>query len=173
MMEVNERLKSEMTDLKSRSMRDNLVFLNVPEIQQEKQSDTEKVLSEFLVRELQMDQTEVNIKFDAVHRFGRLDKKPRKIVAKFSSRKDKERVKSEARKNRNSNFKVFDQYPEEVVRERQRLVPIMKAVRDKGNDAYITYNKLIVNGRPYAETGGRRGTDTHRDSRQTKRKTGL
>ncbi|KAJ8319544.1 hypothetical protein KUTeg_002892 [Tegillarca granosa] len=99
-----------------------------------------------------MDQTEVNnIKFDAVHRFGRLDKKPRKIVAKFSSRKDKERVKSEARKNRNSNFKVFDQYPEEVIRERQRLVPIMKAERDKGNDPYITYNKLIVNGRPYIQ----------------------
>ena len=57
----NTELKEEALDLKSRSIRDNLVFTNVPERNEE---DTEAVLTEFLESKLNIN----NICFERVHR---------------------------------------------------------------------------------------------------------
>lgn len=87
---TNERFKCEITDLKSRSMSNSYV----PEIQQEKQPDTEKGV---LVRELQMKETEVkntSIKFDAVAHIWPSGHKTCKIVVKFNKRKDKDESKT-------------------------------------------------------------------------------
>jgi regulator of replication initiation timing len=65
----NQSLKMEITDLKARSMRDNLVFSNIPERPDETPNVTEDILRDFLERELKMARTEVNnISFERVHR---------------------------------------------------------------------------------------------------------
>ena len=50
---------------------------------------------------------------------------------------------------------MHDQYPPEVIAQRKKLLPILKAAKQDNKDAYIKYNKLIVDGREY--TGGKYG----------------
>ena len=68
--------------LKSRSMRDNLLFSNIPEVQDESPIHTENILRQFLKNELKMDSSAVDhIRFERVHRIqGRST--PRMIFAK-------------------------------------------------------------------------------------------
>ncbi|XP_041350420.1 uncharacterized protein LOC121369403 isoform X1 [Gigantopelta aegis] len=90
----NKSLKSEIVDLKSRSMRDNLIFANIPEKDNETPDMTENVLREFLEVNLKMDKAETaNVKFERVHRMGGRFK-PRAIVAKFSDCKQRQHVKA-------------------------------------------------------------------------------
>ena len=81
----NKKLKEEIVDLQFRSMRDNLIFVNISEERLENPDITEKLLLKFLEESLHMPADEVaEIKFERAHRSGPTEKKPRNIVAKFS-----------------------------------------------------------------------------------------
>jgi hypothetical protein len=149
LVESNAALREEITDLKSRSMRDNLVFFNVPE---EDESDTEEDLRKFIEEKMKMSTVEVDaLKFERVHRAGpKLDhNRPRRIVAKFSSYKQREAVRALGKNLTGTNFFVHQQFPPEIVEQRKKLYPAMKKARDEGKTAYISYNKLYINGRLY------------------------
>ena len=104
----NEEIQSSVTDLKSRSMRDNLIFSGIPENRNE---DCEAVLQDFLDRKLNIQ----DISFEKVHRMGKYreySEKPRIIVAKFSFYKDREKVRTRAlRKLKGSRIWVNEQFP--------------------------------------------------------------
>ncbi|XP_061187170.1 uncharacterized protein LOC133195342 [Saccostrea echinata] len=77
----NVELQESITDLRSRSMRDNLVFCGIPEKRNE---NCKTVLHNFLKHKMKIDDY---ISFERVHRMGKFDEyntKPRNIVAKFS-----------------------------------------------------------------------------------------
>ncbi len=79
----NEILNRSVIDLKARSMRDNLLFYNIPE---SKDEDTTDIIHKLLEEKLQIEDS-YNIKIDRSHRLGREKqgvKKPRPIVAKFN-----------------------------------------------------------------------------------------
>ena len=48
---------------------------------------------------------------------------------------------------RGTNFSVLQQYPQAIVEQRRRLVPVMNDAR--GKKAYISYNKLYMDGALY------------------------
>ena len=75
----------------------------------------------------------------------------RKILAVFASTKDKTFVKSLKEKLEGTAKFMHDQYPANVVAYRKKLVPILKKAKDDGKDAYIKYNKLIVDGEVYTD----------------------
>ena len=54
-MSASWTIKNDIIDLKSRSMRDNLLFSNIPEVQGEGPIQTENILRQFLKNELKMD----------------------------------------------------------------------------------------------------------------------
>ena len=80
--------------MKSRSMRSNLVFYNLPE--QEK-DDPFAVLRELLWKTMVIDKSN-EIEIERAHRIGgkRDDGKPRPIVAKFLRYQDKEYIRKSA-----------------------------------------------------------------------------
>ena len=41
---------------------------------------------------------------------------------------------------------MHDQYPPEVIVQRKKLIPIMLKARQDGNESYIKYNKMYVEG---------------------------
>jgi hypothetical protein len=149
LLESNASLKDELTDLKSRSMRDNLVFFNIPEQESE---DTENVVRSFLEEKMKMPTDQAKeVKFERVHRAGpKLShNRHRRIVAKFSNYKQREAVRSLGRNLAGSNFYVHEQFPPEIVDQRKKLYPIMKKARDEKKNAYISYNKLYIEGKLY------------------------
>ncbi|KAL4234933.1 hypothetical protein ACF0H5_006575 [Mactra antiquata] len=89
--DLNKSLKADLVYLKCRSMRDNLVFTNIPEINQYRDGrrfeDTENELNKFLENQLQIR----DVKFERVHMINPARNKtstrsqPRPINAKFTS----------------------------------------------------------------------------------------
>jgi hypothetical protein len=157
--EQNRKLQEQVTDLKARSMRDNLVFLNVTEKPTDNVEDT---LRSFLREEMKItSEEEETIKFERVHRYGARGSRPRKSVAKFSEYKQKESVKSASKNLKGSNYFVMDQYPPEIIEQRRKLVPIMKQARQDGKTANLVVNRLsTVNHTPQDRSMRRLVTST-------------
>ena len=67
----NNRLKENLVYLLSQSMRNNLIFCNVPESRLEKSSETESKLRVFMEEKLQLAHDFVSqLKLEHVHRIG-------------------------------------------------------------------------------------------------------
>jgi hypothetical protein len=145
----NKTLKWEIVDVKARSMRDNLIFSNIPEVSNETPITTEAILREFMVKELRMDTAEVgNIKFDRVHRMAGRNQ-PRAIVAKFNNFKQRQDVKFKSKQLKGTNFYINEQFPPEINEQRRLLINIAKEKQRQGHKTRLVYNKLYVDGTPY------------------------
>ncbi|VDI82834.1 Hypothetical predicted protein, partial [Mytilus galloprovincialis] len=149
MRQENMELKEKLLEVQSRSMRENLLFGGILEDPREKDDydniETETVLKKFIKEKLKINE---EIKFHIVHRLRpRKDAKPRTIVAKFESRKDRNKVlRAAPAKLKETSFSVFEQYPYEMVERRNVLWPIFKREQRLGNDARLKEDKLYVNG---------------------------
>ena len=130
--------------MKSRSMRDNLIFSNIPEKENETPDVTEHILHEFLELNLKMEKQDVtNITFDRVHRI-HVQRKPRAIVAKFCDFKQRQNVRGKSRALKGTNYYINEQFPPEINSERKELVKVMKEKRQQGHKTRLVYNKLYV-----------------------------
>ena len=80
-----------------------------------------------------------DVKFERVHRIGRRatvngSQRPRPIVAKFSTYKDRELVRRQAPKTlKGTDYWIQEQFPPEIEQRRKVLYPIMKEERRKNN----------------------------------------
>ena len=120
------------------------------EAQQEKSEDTEIILRQFLVEKMKIAQDLVNkISFERVHRMGYSSNgRARSIVAKFTLYKEKELVRKQWKSLMGTQYFVNEQLPREVVNKRKALMPKMKAARDQGKTAWISYDTLYIDGKP-------------------------
>ena len=131
-------------------MRNNLIFGNIEEKEGESNSETEIKVRSFIVENLKVAQSLVDeMRFERVHRMGKMVAgKHRLIIAKFTLYKDREMVRKQSKNLKKTNYFMFEQYPKAIAEKRKELVPIMKEEIWKGNNAWISYDTLYVNGRP-------------------------
>ncbi|XP_053396035.1 uncharacterized protein LOC128556130 [Mercenaria mercenaria] len=142
-------LREEITDLKCRSMRDNLLFFKL--LEEKEENCVQKVL-ELIENDMKIENAKQEIKLHRAHRVGKYNNtKVRPIVAKFAYFPDRERVKMAAKALAGTPYGVGEQFPKEIVDTRKRLVPIMKKARDEGKDAFIKVDKLYINKQLYRE----------------------
>ncbi|XP_052224256.1 uncharacterized protein LOC127839903 [Dreissena polymorpha] len=143
-----QKLQTEITDLKCRSMRENLLF----QIPEEKDEQCDKKILEFIEKRLHVQNAQSEIKLHRAHRIGRYQpNKVRPIVAKFAYYPDKERVRKESKQLKGTPFGISEQYPREVMDIRRRLIPFMKNARSEGKEAYLKIDKLYINKQLYKE----------------------
>lgn len=141
-----------MLDMQCRSMRDNLLFYRIPEERGETDDDCMRKVLEFIENTLEIENAQREIKLHRAHRMGKYDQsKIRPIVAKFAYYPDREKVRKNAGKLKNTNYGISQQFPREIMDTRKKLVPIMKAARAKGQDAYIVVDKLYIDKTLYRE----------------------
>lgn len=146
-----ESLENDMTDLKCRSMRDNILVHGIAE----KDTDNpEKEMTDFLSKLPGINKTD--LKFERVHRIGVKgnNNKPRPLVGKFSFYKTKEKVMN-AKPARPKNTKsqvnrdpyITHQFPMEIVEQRRQLSEHANNVVGS-TKAKITLdvNRLRING---------------------------
>ena len=159
--ETLNKVSEDLLDIKSRSMRENLLFFGLQETHDRTDpnsmpEDAEGLLRDFLKTEVLPDSQEMvdSIRFDRVHRLGRnYDKdKPRPIVAKFENYSDREKVRKasyEVNKERNG-YSVREQFPFEIEQRRKVLYPIMHEYRkNKDNKVVLIKDKLFINDAQY------------------------
>ncbi|ESO99350.1 hypothetical protein LOTGIDRAFT_158437 [Lottia gigantea] len=136
----NKELKERMLDIQTRSMKDNLLFGGIEDTG-DINENTEEIVQTFIKDKLQISE---DIRFHVVHRLRKQpDGKPRTIVAKFESSKDK--IKETLREWR--PYSVYEQYPQEINERRKLLITVFKDARRLGNRASLNIDKLYINGR--------------------------
>ncbi|XP_052225073.1 uncharacterized protein LOC127840700 [Dreissena polymorpha] len=153
---VKERdtLREDVSYLQSQSMRNNLIFTSIPEATgnvMETPEMTEVKLRQHLVSAFKLSQeVATSIRFERVHRSpgSPTHGKIRNIVAKFSFFKDREMVRKRWKELDGTAFRVFEQFPPEVMMKRRQLVPKMKEARRLGKRAYLAYDTLYIDGTP-------------------------
>ena len=152
-----DSLREDVVYLKSQSMRNNLIFTNVPEDNStdiEKADVTEKKLRQHMKDNLKIaEETADTIRFERVHRSpGQpVPGKIRSIVAKFTFFQERESVRRQWKNWSDTDYSVFEQLPPEIVAKRRKLVPKMKAAKKLGKTSWISYDTLYVDGKPVHE----------------------
>ena len=149
----NELLKESLVYVQSQSMRNNLVICNIEERQSE---DTESIVRDFPVQKLKIAQDTVNqIQIERAHRMGPLKsgnengaRQARKIVCKFTLFKERELVRKAKKNLYGTSYYIHEQFPQEIIAKRKKLVPKMKDAIKNGNKAWLVYDTLYVNGKP-------------------------
>ena len=90
-----------------------------------------------------------NITFYRIHRMGPPGRENRAIIAKIFPSQDKGKVLSHGKHLKGKNFRVFEQFPQEIQERRSRLMPIFKEAKSNPNVTKVSWSidKLIVDGR--------------------------
>lgn len=148
-----DKVSEDLLYLQSQSMRNNLLFTNIPESTSEGAEETERKLRAHIHEKMRVAKEVVDeISFERVHRTGvKQDGKIRNIVAKFTLFKERELVRRQWKTLKNTPYSVFEQFPKEIAEKRRRLRSKVKEHKEKGDDAWIAYDTLYVNGRPVRE----------------------
>lgn len=149
----NKRVSEEMIDLQSRSMRDNLLFFNFDELMNREDRASENCITKiktFMETDLGITDAQT-IKIDRAHRVGGFNPaKKRPVIVKFNFHQDKLRVKQAAfSMPKETPCKVSDQYPKPIQERRKKLIPHLIKAKESGKTAYLSYDKLFVNGTQY------------------------
>ena len=141
--------KERLLDLQSRQMRDNHIFYNIPDERLESDEECTNKLYTFFEEDVKIMNNRM-IKLDRVHRLGRYSPmKTRPIIAKFCHYQDREMVRKSAKNLDGTQYSISQQFPKEVNARRKALVPTLKSVKDEGYRAYISVDKLYVDGELY------------------------
>ena len=139
-----------ITDLESRSMRDNLMFYGIPESDGEE--DCELLVKKLCDEHLKMESDA--LMFDRVHRVGVKKRNAhRPIVAKFHYFTEREAVRKAsyewAETLKQNNVGVGMQWPQQVREARKALYPVMNKEKQNGKTVKLVRDKLFINGVEY------------------------
>ncbi len=152
-------LKSEITDMRGRSMRDNIVITGI----EEKEGENIRAVVNDLLTRIEVDRTKGNsghINFDRIHRFGtRLSNGTRPIVAKLHDHQDKGTILDNANKLKKDPEAEDDgtppvfinaQYPEEIAEKRRQIFAKVRANKrlpqHQQAKMNVSFDKLFING---------------------------
>ena len=140
-------LREEVLQQQARSMRDNLKFFNIQEVEKE---NCEETLRQFLRTEMKISEEKMKqIKFDRVHRIGpKTQTRHRFIVAKFNPYIGKTIVLEHIQNlDKNKGFGVNEQLPRELEERKKRLIPAFKQAKHEKKNPKWSNEKLIIGGK--------------------------
>ncbi len=145
----NNTLRDKVIDIQARSMRDNLLFFNMPEAEGE---NTTEMIHHLLESKMEVEDARNKVKIDRSHRIGKKragNNRPRPIVVKFNYHQDREFVRINAKKLKGTKIGISEQFPEEIESIRKTLYPELKKAKAEGKKAKIIRDKLIIEGRVF------------------------
>ena len=137
----NIKLKDTIMNMKSDMLRDTLIVGGVAEDEHETEEALRGKLQRLMKYSLEMDNNTVEqIQFIEIRRLGnnRRPNSQRKILVKFASVQDREKVRKLKDKLKDSDEFIHELYPKEVVDERKRLIPHMLRARQDGKESWIS-----------------------------------
>ena len=146
-----KELETKNLYLEAYSRRENIKFENINEFEDgSDKEDAEQVLRNFMDTELgYMDA--MTMEFQRVHRLGKKkENEPRPILARFLRFKDCEKILSLGRRLKESNYKMYQDLPREIVQRRKKQMPIFKKAKENKIPAAFSKaqpDKLFVRGK--------------------------
>ena len=152
--------------LEAQSRRENLKFYGLTDDKAETWEQSEEKIRSYLSTELHIE--ERSIKIERAHRLPSKSS-PRPVIVKFSHFKDKQLVlkayrekrkeqreaaqpddiEAQTGKNAQQPVWVSEDFPLRVTKARTNLYPFMKSAHEKEKEAYLRYDRLVVEGQAY------------------------
>ena len=144
-------------DIEARSRRNNLLFYNIPENDNESGDDCVAVLLNFLNQNLKLRDDEIDkIAMQRVHRLGFKRRgvapdgrawRPRPIIVAFRDFSDKELILVNAKRLKGSAFSIQQDFPPEIKAARGELWEDFRKAKSENKVARIVYPaKLVIDG---------------------------
>ena len=148
-MSADLKKMDDATDyLENQSRRNNLRIDGVKERGGETWEMTEEALRRTFEHDLKMPTEQVrSLAIERAHRTGGKTDRDRTIVVKFASFKARDAVLQAARAAKPRGVYVNEDFSMRVVNRRKELIPEMRAARDIGKIAYLSFDKLVVKDR--------------------------
>ncbi|XP_066265890.1 centrosomal protein of 85 kDa-like [Branchiostoma lanceolatum] len=130
--------------LENQSRRSNILIDGVPDARDETWSQCEQKVKSLMKEKLKLDP--MSIEIERAHRNGRYQDggRPRPIVAKLLRFKDRDTIVQRAKYLKGSNIYINEDFSEMVRQKRKELIPKMKEARERGDIAYLKFDKLII-----------------------------
>ena len=152
MEDKHQMVLDKLSALESHSRHNNLIFEGVPESPDEDEVESERLVKNIFKDNLKVEQV---IKLDTVHRIGpKTEDKPRPIIAKFSTPKDRKSVWKKRSNLKHSNYVMQENYSRRVENIRKLYYPIVKranSLETYKNKVFIKFDKLVYNKREYSQ----------------------
>lgn len=143
----NQELKQRIVELEDRSRRNNIVISGVPETAKETWDDTEAVVVELFKSKMNLEK----IVIERAHRVGK--KKAdgtRPIVCKLLNFKDKERIRKNSFKLKDSGVYINEDFSVNTRNARYYLRQFSKSMKSKGAQTVrMSYDKLFIDNKMY------------------------
>ncbi|VDI46083.1 Hypothetical predicted protein [Mytilus galloprovincialis] len=130
----NTKLKSELIDVQMRSMRNNLIFYNIPESEGEQCTH---IINKFCVKNLKIENVDTKLSIAEAYRLGKHGEKTRPILVKFSNFESRDLVKKSAKNLKDTCFGISEQLPLDIQKRRKEKLPILKDLRERDIKAYF------------------------------------
>jgi hypothetical protein len=125
-------------------MKNNLVFSNIPELDNESNQQTIKILRDFLETKLRIKPNDLKIiDLITVHRLGPKGSYNRNIVAKLNE-PGKYMIWAHTKYLKGTNFSINVQLPRELQEHRKQLIPLFKEAREQKRNVTWAGEKLII-----------------------------
>ena len=140
-----ERQRTEICDLRARSMRDNIIIKTHGNKYKEfREEDTASVFRKFVSEELRIPHSN-NIDITRAHRMGKPSgDRNAMIIAKLNYASDQKKIFDNAKVLKITNYSISKQIPPEMEERRQFGWPELKKARDERKRARFDGGKLIV-----------------------------
>ena len=173
----NAKLKKELSDVKakllyqdSQNRRNNLVFKGIEESKNETWEDSEKKIYEIL-KDMKIDNSD-EIQIERAHRIHfKKEGVIRPITVKFLSYKDRQKVLLNRKNITNRRIRIFEDYPQEIETNRQKLWPIFIAAKQlpEFTSVQLKLDKLYINRKQFTtENLNELPPSLHPEKRSTK-----
>ena len=136
--------------IENQTRRNNLRIDGVIESPAETWADTEAAVRKTFATSLKLSERHANdIRIERAHRTGGDNQsgKPKTVVVKFESYKDRDTVLRAARKEKPPGVFVNEDLSQRVMARRRELMPRLREARQQGKFAYLSYDRLVVRDR--------------------------
>lgn len=141
---IEHRLENQETRLyymEKQARERNLIFFGIPE-NQNSYIDLENELTGFIHHHFNI--TIESIDIQSVKRLGKKTDKPRPIVVTFTTLRKKIEILRKKKKLDGTEYYIKEDYPKHIIEKRKELQDQVRVEREKGNKAFIKYDRLIV-----------------------------
>lgn len=124
--------------------RTNIIVDGISDEKDESWMKSEVKVRDILSSKLGLDDSEMEI--ERAHRIGQYQEggKPRKVVVKLLRLKDKQTIMSSAKRLKGTNIFINEDFSEALQLRRRELLPKLRAARDRGERAFLKYDKLVI-----------------------------
>ena len=144
-----EKLNDRLVASENYSRRQNLIFGGIKSDAIEK---CDKKLKDFFINVLKIPRPNVEeMHFQRCHRLPRKGNKTDPIICQFLRCSDRQQVWDSRKKLKDTAFTINEDFSPEITETRNLLLPIMKRARETGKKAYLSGEKLVIDGTTYTK----------------------